>query len=84
MGLGVDDSMTKAELQEAIDAAQEAPEETERVCVNCGEPATQRTTNPAANEVFYCDQHAQASGEPREPYPAQEPPPPHPDAETTQ
>lgn len=76
MGLAVDDSMTKSELQEAIDAAQEDPEQTERVCVNCGEPATWRTNNPATNEVYYCDRHGEASGESREPLDAPSPEPP--------
>lgn len=64
MGLAVESTMSKTELQEAIDAAEASPEETERVCVNCGEPATQRSTNPATNEVYYCDRHSAASGEP--------------------
>lgn len=65
MGLSV--SGTKADLVAAIEAAQagagsessgEGP-----VCVNCGEPATVQTTNPSAGVVYYCDRHAQLSGE---------------------
>lgn len=44
------------------DTPDEAPAEAQ-VCVNCGEPATMKTTNPATNEVFYCDRHARLSGE---------------------
>lgn len=73
MGLAVDDSMTKAEIQAAIDAANAAPEEVERVCVQCGEPATWVTNNPAVNAVYYCDRHADASGESREPLAQGEP-----------
>jgi hypothetical protein len=68
MGLEVDDSMTKDEIQALIDDAEASvpsePEEGEEVCVQCGEPATFRTTNKAVNEVFYCDEHARVSGEP--------------------
>jgi len=67
MGLEVDDSMTKAEIQSLIDQANEAPEAVERVCVNCGEPAVWKSNNPGVNEVFYCDRHGHASGEAMEP-----------------
>jgi predicted RNA-binding Zn-ribbon protein involved in translation (DUF1610 family) len=67
LGLAVDDSMTKDEIQAAIDAANAAPEEVERVCAQCGEPAIWRTTNKAVNEVFYCNDHGLASGEAMEP-----------------
>lgn len=32
------------------------------VCVNCGLPATYKTTSEAVNEVFFCDDHAQQAG----------------------
>jgi exoribonuclease R len=71
MGLEVDDSMTKDELQSLIDQAETAPEEVERVCVQCGEPAVYKTTNPAVNEVYYCQAHGTASGEAMESLTAQ-------------
>lgn len=39
--------------------APEVPQRDPGVCVNCGQPATQRTTNPGANVDYYCDFHAQ-------------------------
>jgi hypothetical protein len=59
---GVDSSMTKQEIVDAI-AAWEA----EQRCIQCGQPASRRTINPAVNSVMYCDRHADASGEPTEP-----------------
>lgn len=67
MGLEVDDSMTKDEMQAVIDEAEASapgePEEGAKVCVQCGEPAAFRTNNPAVNEVYYCQTHGTASGE---------------------
>lgn len=45
----------------------EAPAAGAVTCVNCGEPATQKSRNEAVNEVFYCDRHAQLSNEGVEP-----------------
>lgn len=36
-------------------AAPEVPQRDPAVCVNCGQPSTQMTTNPGANVDYYCD-----------------------------
>lgn len=71
-GLGLDTTgmKNKSEVIAAIEEAQQA-EEVPTVaddsgavlCVNCGEPATSKTTNPGTSMAYYCDKHAQASGE---------------------
>lgn len=74
MGLDVDDSMTKAQIQELIDGASDGQpvEETEgdpdapKVCARCGEPATFVSSSEAYSAAYYCDKHsteAQRSGE---------------------
>lgn len=65
-GVSISTGMTKAEILDALQAAgDEEPSAPEGfVCVNCGEPATQVTTNPAVEKAYYCDRHATMSHEP--------------------
>lgn len=73
LGLTVDDSMTKAEIQAMIDEAQgtepfdpdaQPPPEGDpsppvgpKVCAICGEPATRVSSSTAYSPAYYCDEH---------------------------